>query len=170
MHDPREPHLDALKMILRYVCGTLDYGLQLYSSSTSSLIAYFDAHWAGCPTTRCFSLGYCVFLGNSLLSWSSKRQYTMSRSSVEAEYRSVANMVTDTFLLRNLLRDLHFPLHSTTIVYCDNLVAGQARVLHVLSRYQYADIFTKGLPFALFDESRTSLSIQRPPASIARSC
>ncbi|GJW60622.1 ribonuclease H-like domain-containing protein, partial [Tanacetum coccineum] len=155
----------ALKRIVRYVCGTLDYGLQLYSSSTSSLIAYSDVEWAGCPTTRRSSLGYCVFLGNSLLSWSSKRQYTMSRSSVEAEYRGVANAVTGTFLLHNLLRDLHCPLHSTTIVYCNNLVAGQVRGLHVLSRYQYAEIFTKDLSFALFDQSRTSLSVQRPPAS-----
>ncbi|GJU26823.1 ribonuclease H-like domain-containing protein [Tanacetum coccineum] len=87
-HDPREPHLAALKRILRYVRGTLDYCLQLYSSSTSSLVAYSDADWAGCPTTRRSTSGYCVFLGNNLLSWSSKRQCTLSRSSVEAEYRN----------------------------------------------------------------------------------
>ncbi|GJX30178.1 ribonuclease H-like domain-containing protein [Tanacetum coccineum] len=73
MHDPREPHLSALKRVLRYVSGTLSYGLQLYSSTTS------DADWAGCPTTRRSTSGYCVFLGNNLLSWSSKRQFTLSR-------------------------------------------------------------------------------------------
>ncbi|GKA18880.1 ribonuclease H-like domain-containing protein [Tanacetum coccineum] len=52
MHDPREPHLSAMKRILRYVRGTLDHGLQLYISPTSQLIAYSDADWAGCPTTR----------------------------------------------------------------------------------------------------------------------
>ncbi|GJX83735.1 ribonuclease H-like domain-containing protein [Tanacetum coccineum] len=103
MHDPREPHLTALKRILRYVCGTLDYGLQLYSSSTSSLVAYSDVDWAGCPTSRRSTSGYCVFLGNNLLSWSSKRQYTLSRSSAEAEYRGVANAVAETSWLRNLL-------------------------------------------------------------------
>ncbi|GJV57607.1 ribonuclease H-like domain-containing protein [Tanacetum coccineum] len=51
MHDPREPHFFALKRILRYVRGTLTSGLQLYSSTTSSLVAYSDADWAGCPTT-----------------------------------------------------------------------------------------------------------------------
>nr|GEV82017.1 reverse transcriptase domain-containing protein [Tanacetum cinerariifolium] len=52
MHDPREPHFSALKRILRYVRGTLDYGLQLFSSSTTNLVAYSDADWVGCPTTR----------------------------------------------------------------------------------------------------------------------
>nr|GEU29738.1 ribonuclease H-like domain-containing protein [Tanacetum cinerariifolium] len=62
MHDPREPHFSALKRILWYVRGTLDYGLQLFSSSTSSLVAYSDADWAGCPTTWRSTSGYCVFL------------------------------------------------------------------------------------------------------------
>ncbi|GKB71533.1 ribonuclease H-like domain-containing protein [Tanacetum coccineum] len=74
MHDPREPHFSTLKQILRYVRGTLDHGLQLFSSSTTSLVAYSDADWAGCPTTRRSTSGYYVFLGNNLLSWSFKRQ------------------------------------------------------------------------------------------------
>ncbi|GJY78258.1 ribonuclease H-like domain-containing protein [Tanacetum coccineum] len=121
MHDPREPHFSALKWILRYVQGTLDYGLQLFSSTTDSLIAYSDADWAGCPTTRWSTLGYCIFLGNNLLSWSSKRQPTLSHSSAEAKYRGVANVVAETCWIWNLLRELHTPLSSATIVYCDNV-------------------------------------------------
>ncbi|GJZ93660.1 ribonuclease H-like domain-containing protein [Tanacetum coccineum] len=199
MHDPREPHFSALKRILRYVQGTLDYGLQLFSSTTDSLIAYSDADWAGCPTTRRSTSGYCVFLGNNLLSWSSKRQPTLSRSSAEAEYRGVANAVAETCWIRNLLRELHTPLSSATIVYCDNVSAvylssnlvqhqrtkhieidihfvrdlvatGQVCVLHVPSRFQYANIFTKGLPPALFEEFRTSLSVGCPPAPTAGEC
>nr|GEV65324.1 ribonuclease H-like domain-containing protein [Tanacetum cinerariifolium] len=120
MHDPREPHFSALKQILRHVQGTLDYGLQLFSSTTDSLIAYSDADWAGCPTTRRSTSGYCVFLGNNLLSWPSKRQPTLSRSSAEAEYRGVASVVAETCWIRNLLRELHTHLSSATIVYCDN--------------------------------------------------
>ncbi|GJT75050.1 ribonuclease H-like domain-containing protein, partial [Tanacetum coccineum] len=196
MHDPREPHFSALKRILWYVCCTLTSGLQLYSSTTSSLVAYSDADWAGCPTTQRFTYGYCVFLGNNLLSWSSKRQFTLSRSSAEAEYRGVANAVAETCWLRNLLRELHTPLSTATIVYCDNMsdvylssnhvqnqrtkhieidiyfvrdlvTTGHIRVLHVPSRYQYADIFTKGLPTALFDEFRDSLSVRSSPAQTA---
>ncbi|GJR39898.1 ribonuclease H-like domain-containing protein [Tanacetum coccineum] len=70
MHDPREPHLTALKRILHYVCGTLDFGLHLYSSSTTSLVGYTDVDWAGCPYARRSTSGYCVFLGDNLLSWS----------------------------------------------------------------------------------------------------
>nr|GEY37434.1 ribonuclease H-like domain-containing protein [Tanacetum cinerariifolium] len=171
---------------------------QLFSSTTDSLIAYLNADWAGCPTTRRSTSGYGIFLGNNLLSWSFKRQPALSRSSAEVEYRGVANAVAETCWIRNLLRELHTPLSSATIVYCDNvsvvylssnpvqhqrtkhieidihfvrdLVAtGQVRVLHVPSRFQYADIFTKGLPSTLFDEFRDSLSVHCTPAATAES-
>ncbi|GJZ86543.1 ribonuclease H-like domain-containing protein [Tanacetum coccineum] len=193
MHDPRDPHFTALKRILRYVRGTLDYGLQLHVSSTTQLSAYTDADWAGCPVTRRSTSGYCVFLGDNLLSWSAKRQVTLSRSSAEAEYRGVANVVAETVWIRNLLCELHTPLFIATLVYCDNVsvvymsanpvqhqrtkhieidnhfvrdfvASGQVRVLHVLLRFQYADIFTKGLPTTLFIEFRSSLNVRRSPA------
>ncbi|GJV71510.1 ribonuclease H-like domain-containing protein [Tanacetum coccineum] len=163
MHDPREPHSTALKNILRYVCGTVAFGLQLHASSTAQLTAYTDVDWAGCPVT---------------LSW----------SSAEAEYLGVANVVVETAWLRNLLLELHAPLTTTTLVYCDNVsvvylstnlvqhqgtkhikidihfvrdyvASSQVRVLHVPSRFQYADIFTKGLPSALFCDFRSSLNV-----------
>ncbi|GJZ77507.1 ribonuclease H-like domain-containing protein [Tanacetum coccineum] len=147
---------DDLMLLLRLCCSRdVLISAQLFSSSTTDLVAYLDADWASCPTTtRRSTSGYCVFLANSLLSWSSKRQPTLSRSGVEAEYRSVANVVAETCWLQNLLRELHILLSSATLVYCDN----------------YADIFTKGLPSALFEEFRSSLSIRCPPAPTAREC
>nr|GEU79830.1 NBS-containing resistance-like protein [Tanacetum cinerariifolium] len=114
----------------------------------------------------------------------------------EAEYRGVSNVVAETCWIRNLLRELHTPLYSVTIVYYDNVSAvylssnpvqhkrtkhikidihfvrdlvatGQVCILHVPSRFQYADIFTKGLPLALFDEFRDSLSVHCTPAPTA---
>ncbi|GJT44450.1 ribonuclease H-like domain-containing protein [Tanacetum coccineum] len=196
MHDPREPHLNALKYVLRYVCGTMDLGLELYQSSTSQLTAYSDVDWAGCPSTRRSTSGYCVFLGDNLLSWSSKRQHTLSRSSAEAEYRGVANAIAETAWIHNLLRELHVPLHTATLVYCDDvsaiymsanpvqhhrtkhieidihlvrdkMAAGHVRVLHVPSRFQFADIFTKGLPYPLFANFRFNLSVRKPSAPTA---
>ncbi|XP_071687630.1 uncharacterized mitochondrial protein AtMg00810-like [Rutidosis leptorrhynchoides] len=124
--------------------GTTDLGLQLYASSTTALVAYSDADWAG----------------NNLLSWSSKRQLTPSHSSAEAKYRGIANAVAETCWIRNLLRELQCPLTSATL--------GQVQVLHVPSRYHFADIFTKGLPFALFDEFRSNLNVRRAPAPTVR--
>nr|GEZ67585.1 ribonuclease H-like domain-containing protein [Tanacetum cinerariifolium] len=123
MHEPREPHFSALKRILRYVQATLHHGLQLFLSSTTSLVAYSDADWVGFPTIGRSTSGYGVFLGNNLLYGSSKRQPTLSRSSAETEYHGVASDVAETCWLWNLLRELPIPLFSTTLVYCDNVSA-----------------------------------------------
>jgi hypothetical protein len=189
MHDPREPHLAALKRILRYVRGTLHLGLHLRPSTQDDLVVYSDADWAGCPDTRKSTSGYAVFLGDNLVSWSSKRQNTVSRSSAEAEYRAVANGVAEASWLRQLLHELHIPLRSATIVYYDNVSAvymssnpvqhqrtkhieidlhfvrekvamGVVRVLHVPTTSQFADVFTKGLPSSVFAEFRSSLNVR----------
>ncbi|GJZ42510.1 ribonuclease H-like domain-containing protein [Tanacetum coccineum] len=118
---------------------------------------------------------------------------------VEVEYHGVANAVVETCWLRNLLRELHTPLSFTTLVYFDNVsavylscntvqhqrtkhieidihfvrdlvAAGQVRVLHVPSHYQYVDIFTKGLPSTLFEEFHNSLSVRCPIALTAGEC
>jgi hypothetical protein len=94
MHDPREPHLTALKRILRYIRGTLDMGLLVHPSQFE-LVVCSDAGWAGCSDTRRSTSGYAVFLGDNLVSWSSKRQNTVSSSTAEAEYRAVANAVAE---------------------------------------------------------------------------
>jgi hypothetical protein len=134
-----------------------------------------------------------------LISWSSKRQVTVSRSSAEAEYRAVAHAVAETVWLRQLLSELHRPIHQATIVYCDNISAvymagnpvqhrrtkhieidihfvrekvalGQVRVLHVPSSAQFADIFTKGLPTTPFVDIRFSLNVVEPHVDTAGGC
>jgi len=153
------------------------------------LISYTDVDWGGCPNTHRTTSGYCLFLGDNLISWSSKRQPTLPRSSAEAKYKSVANVVSELCWLHNLLSELHHPLSHATLVYCDDVsvislscnpvqhqctkhiemnihfvrekvVCGQTRVLHVPSHHQIADIFTKGLPQVFFDDFHTSLSVR----------
>jgi hypothetical protein len=72
MHAPRDAHWTSVKRIFRYIRGTLDLGLSLHVSTDTEIIAYSDADWAGCPDTRRSTSGYCVYLGPSLISWSSK--------------------------------------------------------------------------------------------------
>lgn len=193
MHEPRDSHFAFMKRIIRYIQGTIDYGIRIIKSTSHCLVAYSDADWGGCPDSRRSTSGYCVFLGDNLISWSSKRQPTVSRSSAEAEYRGVANAVAEATWIRNLLLELHTPLKHASVVYCDNVSAvylsnnpvqhqrtkhieidihfvrdkvrvGHIRVLHVPSSLQYADIFTKGLPRQLFQSFRSSLSVCPPPA------
>jgi hypothetical protein len=188
MHDPQEPHLTAIKRILRYLQGTTDYGLLLCRSSSSDLVVYTDADWVGCLDTRRSTSDYAVFLGDNLVFWSAKRQTVVSRSSGEAEYRDVANDVAEATWLRQLLHELQTPPSRCTLVYCDNIstvylstnpvqhqhikhveihlhfvrekvVIGQVRVIHVPTTSQFADIFTNGLPFSVFNEFRSSLNI-----------
>nr|GEZ61435.1 ribonuclease H-like domain-containing protein [Tanacetum cinerariifolium] len=121
MHDPREPHLIDMKRVLRYLRGTTDLGLQLFQSTTSQLIAYSDADWTGCSAMRRSTSGYCVFLGDNLLTWSSKRHDTLSRSSAEAKYRGVMNVVAETSWIHNLLYELYTPLFTVNLVYYDNV-------------------------------------------------
>ena len=85
MHDPRECHLAVVKRILRYVRGTKSYGLHLQGTGVPKIIAYSDVDWAGCPDTRRSTSRYYIFLGDALVSWSSKCKATVSRSSAEAE-------------------------------------------------------------------------------------
>lgn len=121
MHAPRDAHATLLKRILCYLKGTTDHGLHLCASTSPTLTAYRDADWAGCPDTRRSTSGFCVFLGDSLISWSSKRQTTVSRSSAEAEYRGVANAVAECSWLRHLLGELHCGINTAIIAYCDNV-------------------------------------------------
>jgi hypothetical protein len=73
MHAPRDVHQTMLKRILRYIKGTLTLGVQLRAAPTPTITAYSDTDWAGCPDTRRSTSSFCVFLGSSLISWSSKR-------------------------------------------------------------------------------------------------
>lgn len=199
MHAPRTSHLNLIKRIIRYIKGTLDHGTRITPTSASSLTAYSDADWAGCPDTRRSTSGFCVFFGENLISWSSKRQLTVSRSSAEAEYRAVAHVVAETCWLRQVLQELHRPISRATVVYCDNVSAvylsanpvqhrrtkhieidihfvrekvaiGEIKVLHVPTTLQFADIFTKGLPTAVFNEFRSSLTVLLPDDVTAGGC
>ncbi|KAL6330497.1 hypothetical protein AAG906_040427 [Vitis piasezkii] len=170
---PRSTHYVA--RILRYLKGTIFHGLFYSAQSPLVLRAFSDADWAGDPTDRRSTTGYCFLLGSSLISWRSKKQTFVARSNTEAEYRALADTTSELLWLRWLLKDLGVSTSSATPLYCDNqsaihiahndvfhertkhieidchfiryhLVHGALKLFSVSSKDQLADIFTKSLP------------------------
>ncbi|XP_047314196.1 uncharacterized mitochondrial protein AtMg00810-like [Impatiens glandulifera] len=113
--------------------------LLLSTSSSLDLLAFSDADWAGDPSDRKSTTGFCIFLGDSLISWKSKKQDVISRSSTEAEYRTMAFTTCETVWLRWLLANMGVFLHEPTPLFCDNKSAIQ------IARNSIADLFTKAL-------------------------
>uniref|UniRef100_A0A2N9IJ59 Uncharacterized protein n=1 Tax=Fagus sylvatica TaxID=28930 RepID=A0A2N9IJ59_FAGSY len=175
MSAPRSTHYAAVLRILRYIKGTLFHGLHFSAQSSLELRAYADADWAGDPTDRRSTTGYCFLLGSSLISWRSKKQSVVARSSTEAEYRALADATSELLWLRWLLADMGAPQTTNTPIHCDNRSAIhiahndvfhertkhieidchfirhhlQQSALHLLSvssEDQLADVFTKSHP------------------------
>ncbi|KAL0427621.1 UNVERIFIED_CONTAM: Retrovirus-related Pol polyprotein from transposon RE2 [Sesamum latifolium] len=92
---PCDFHWKAVVHVVRYLKGTATKGLFLPSDSSFELRAYCDADWASCTNSRRSLTEFCVFFGNTLISWKTKKQSTVSRSTVEAEYRSMAATVCE---------------------------------------------------------------------------
>ncbi|KAJ9543887.1 LOW QUALITY PROTEIN: hypothetical protein OSB04_023594 [Centaurea solstitialis] len=196
MHAPTENHWAGVKRILRYLKETIDLGLwirhntgyqlQAFSDShwSSNLQAYSDSDWAGCPIDR---RGYAIYLGSNLISWSARKQKTVSRSSTESEYKAIADTIAELIWLKSLLQELGLNSKAPTL-WCDNLGATylsanpvfHARTKHVEVDYhfvreqvtqgklnvkfistgdQIADIFTKPLPSRKFEFLRSKLQI-----------
>lgn len=192
MHKPLDVHFKAVKRILRYLQGTLDYGLQFTRHLKLVLEAYSDASWGSDVDDGRSTSGFCVFLGGNLVSWSSKKQQVVSRSTAEAEYRSLAHVTAEITWIRLLLTELGVTLPSKDLVWCDSsatiavannpvmhskfkhveldlffvrekVVDGSLLVGHVSGQDQVADMLTKPLAVGLFDKFRKRLGV----ASIA---
>uniref|UniRef100_A0A803PYD1 Retrovirus-related Pol polyprotein from transposon RE1 n=1 Tax=Cannabis sativa TaxID=3483 RepID=A0A803PYD1_CANSA len=115
-----EPYM---KRILRYLKGTAHHGLHLSPSPNLHLVGFSDVDWACCPDDRKSVAGYCVYLGDSLISWSSKKQTVVARSSTESEYRALAQLAAEISWIQGLLCEMKFELPSVPVIWCDNLSA-----------------------------------------------
>ena len=94
MHSPRTTHLDAINRILRYLKGTPGKGIWMKRNNTHDICGYSDADWAG-AFDRKSTTGFCVFVGGNLVTWKSKKQNVVARSSAEAEYRAMASTTSE---------------------------------------------------------------------------
>lgn len=123
MHDPRSGHLDAVNRILRYLKGCPGKGILLSNHGHLEVEGYTDADWAGCLDDRRSTSGYCIFLGGNLVSWRSKKQSVVARSTVEAELRSMASGLCELLWLRLLLTELRLFKGGPLRLHCDNQAA-----------------------------------------------
>ncbi|XP_015163281.1 uncharacterized mitochondrial protein AtMg00810-like [Solanum tuberosum] len=120
MQAPRHLHLVAVRRIIRYLLGTSTHGLFFPSGSPILLNAFTDSDWAGCLDTRRSVSAWCIFLRESLISWKSKMQDRVSKSSTEAEYRSMFTACSEVVWLRGLLAEIGFPQSHPTPLHADN--------------------------------------------------
>ncbi|KAG8472152.1 hypothetical protein CXB51_036605 [Gossypium anomalum] len=155
MHAPTTVHVVALKRILRYLRGTLSHGLMFCRSDRLSLVGYADANWGHDFDDRRSTTGYCVYFGQIPISWSSKKQQVVSRSTAEAEYRSVAAVASDIAWLVSLLTELRISSIDSPMVASGELVVGEVPACD-----QVADILTKPLTASLFTRFRNLLRVK----------
>ncbi|XP_019241983.1 PREDICTED: uncharacterized protein LOC109222026 [Nicotiana attenuata] len=117
--------MEAAMRVVTYVKSCPGMGVLLSATCSDSLSAFCDADWAACPKTCKSVTGYFVKFGSSLISWKSKKQSTISRSSAEAEYRSLASTVAEVIWILGMFKELGIPHSSFVPIYCDSKSAIQ---------------------------------------------
>jgi hypothetical protein len=192
MANPTEDHWSVVKRILRYLNHTIHHCIFLHKDTNFNIQAFSDADWASCLDDRHSTTGYCLYLGRNLISWTSRKQRTVSRSSTESEYRAIAQASTEIIWLCSLLSELGLVSSTPALLWCDNIGATyltanplfHARTKHIeidvhfvrdlvasnalsirfiSSKDQLADTFTKPLPTAKFILLLDNLNVHELP-------
>ncbi|XP_019447244.1 PREDICTED: uncharacterized protein LOC109350465 [Lupinus angustifolius] len=120
LSSPTSSHFQAATRTLKYLKGSPGQGIFFPSNNTPILKGYSDSDWAACQDIKRSVIDWCFFLGNALISWKSKKQNTVSRSSSEAEYRDLAMAACEAQWLLFLLQDLCIPHTTQVTLFCDN--------------------------------------------------
>ena len=180
MHSPKQVHLQAAHRILQYLKGTPGRGILFKRNGNINLEVYTDADYAGSIADRRSTTGYCTFLGGNLVTWRSKKQSVVARSSAEAEFRAMAQGICELLWLKIILEDLKIKREEPMRLFCDNksaisiahnpvqhdrtkhieidrhfikekLDSGLICTPYVPTQGQLADILTKGLGSTAFE-------------------
>ncbi|KAM7489733.1 hypothetical protein LguiB_027217 [Lonicera macranthoides] len=188
MHCASEIHFQSAKRILRYVKGTIDYGVRFSQVKNFSLHGYSDSDWAGCVDDMRSTSGYCFSFGSGIFSWCSKKQEVIAQSTAEAEYVAAVAAVNQALWIRKLMIDLHMEQQEGTQIFVDNQAAisiannlvfhgktkyfkiklyflrevqreGEVQLIHCQTQNQSADILTKALPKSRYEFLRQKLGV-----------
>jgi hypothetical protein len=187
-----ELHLQAVKRVLRYIKGTLSYGIFYKQSGNTELLAYTNNDYAGDLEDRKSTSSFLFVLSSGAVSWSSKKQAVVTLSTTEAEFIVAASCACQAVWLRRMLENLDHASAETTIIYCDNsstiklsknpIMHGRSKhidvrfhflhdltrdgvvtLLHCRSQEQLADIMTKPLPRVVFEKLRMLMGVCEDP-------
>jgi len=188
LHSPTTTHWSAVKRVIRYLKFSMNTWLLIRKKSPLIVSGFSDADWAGCRDDRRSTGGFVIFLGSNVISWNARKQPTVSRSSTEAEYKSMANATAEMIWVEQLLGELGIKLKVKPRLWCDNLGATylaanlvfHARTKHIEIDFhfvrervarrqleirfvptedQVADGFTKALPQRKFEEFKNNLNL-----------
>ncbi|CAN1141377.1 Retrovirus-related Pol polyprotein from transposon TNT 1-94 [Linum perenne] len=188
MNAPTEEHLAAVNHILRYLKKTPGVGLMFRKHESRGVDLYTDASWASEVTSRRSTTGYCSYVWGNLVTWRSKKQTVVARSSAEAEYRALALGIQEAMWIQRVLKELNLPGHDTVHMFTDSQAAlsivknpvhhdrtkhmeidrhfitekveqGIVDVSYVPSRQQTADVLTKALPKDLLEHFKSKLGL-----------
>lgn len=189
MKAPLVVHWEAALRVVRYLKGSPSQGIHLSSDSELTLTAYWDSDWAVCPITRRSLSAYIVYLGDSPISWKTKKQNTVSCSSAEAEYRAMTYTLREIKWLQALIKTFGFDHSHPVPLYCDNQAAihiaanpvvhertkhieadchrvrdavqeGLITTIHISTKEQIADMFTKALTRPAFERLMSKLGVR----------
>ncbi|KAH9680958.1 retrovirus-related pol polyprotein from transposon RE1 [Citrus sinensis] len=188
MHSPKEEHMNAVIRILRYLKSSPGKGIVFTKGNNLDIKGYTDADWAGSIDDRRSTSGYFTFVGGNLVTWRSKKQDVVARSSTEAEYRGMAKGICELLWIKNLMQDLYIQQVSPIKLYCDNkavcdiahnpvqhdrtkhvevdrhfikekLEAKIIEIPHVRSEDQLADVLTKAVSIQAFNKCLNKLGM-----------
>ena len=192
---PTLQHILACKRVLRYLKATEDYGLKFSAGGEMRITGYTDTDWA-CDVDDRKSIGaYCIYFGNNLVSWSSKKQTVVTRSSAESEYRALASASAEITQIQSLLNELKIECTLLPTIWCDNVsatelaknpvyhsrtkhieldmhfvrdkvLARELEICYIPSEEHIADILIKPLTFTHFNYFRAKLKVHPCPLSL----
>lgn len=123
MHSPTDHHLQIVKRLLRYLTGTISRGIVMKKHGHFTIEGYCDSYWAGNSLDIKSTTGYCTFIGGNLVTWKSKKQTVVARSSAETKYRAMTSTACELIWLKNLLKDFGITSKAPIILHCDNQAA-----------------------------------------------